>query len=246
MSTVLVAETRSGAASCARLESACIRLGLDVVRVGAGATPRKKASLVIAGLAAGERSIPTAAVELAERAAAPLLLVAGESLVRPTVLLDEGRVLVAAPDASDARIEGAVRMLLAEGKLGRRAWTADLGAVTRTDRPDGSTTVAFDFGEIAFDAAKMIWTFRWPEGRTLLLSSPVRLPHSIDVAKLAREVTSGSLSIAANVGDLVFGCSASFTGDVAELLAHGGPALRARLVERSDVETIDAALTEVV
>jgi hypothetical protein len=81
---------------------------------------------VLAALAPGERQIPERLLRLLtrERPGASLLLLSRESLVRPTVTLQNGRVTLMEPPFSPRRIASRLRMLLshpgAEGDDGER------------------------------------------------------------------------------------------------------------------------------
>jgi hypothetical protein len=74
------------------------------------------ASLLIAGLAPGEREIPEDIVRLMTRAipGLPVLLLCDEPLTRPSVSLQSGRVTLLGPPFSRSRIYGRLRVLLAD------------------------------------------------------------------------------------------------------------------------------------
>lgn len=71
-------------------------------------------SLLVGGLRPGERRIPPAMLSVAASAAGdpPLLLLCDEPLVRSTVSLHEGRVVLVEQPTSRARLYSTVRMLL--------------------------------------------------------------------------------------------------------------------------------------
>jgi hypothetical protein len=74
------------------------------------------ASLLIAGLAPGEREIPEDIVRLMTRAipGLPVLLLCNEPLTRPSVTLQSGRVTLLGPPFSRTRIYSRLRVLLAD------------------------------------------------------------------------------------------------------------------------------------
>jgi hypothetical protein len=109
-----------GLASDAR--EACTRAGaVAVAWSGQTAVPALPAGVadeplaVLAALAPGERNIPDELVRLCtqERPGASLLLLSRESLVRPSVSLQNGRVTLIEPPFSVRRIASRLRVLLA-------------------------------------------------------------------------------------------------------------------------------------
>jgi hypothetical protein len=92
---------------------------------------------VLAALAPGERQIPERLLRLLtrERPGASLLLLSRESLVRPTVTLQNGRVTLMEPPFSARRIASRLRLLLAhsgaEGDEGERTSVVGSGDVER-------------------------------------------------------------------------------------------------------------------
>jgi hypothetical protein len=87
-----------------------------------GAAP----GVVLAALGPGERQIPDHLVRLVteERPGAPLLLLCRESLVRPSVTLQHGRVTLIEPPFSVRRIASRLRVILASG-AGQRLLTEE-------------------------------------------------------------------------------------------------------------------------
>ena len=89
------------------------------------------ASLLVAGLAKGEREIPEDVFRLMTRGVPglPLLLLCDDALTKASVSLQSGRVTLLGPPHTRAKVYGRIRMLLAE--RGRRTETTDL----RPDSP---------------------------------------------------------------------------------------------------------------
>jgi hypothetical protein len=74
-------------------------------------------SLLVAGIAPGERHIREELMETVTRAypGLPLLLLSGEPLVRPSMSLQEGRVNLLGPPLSHSKISARIRALLNDG-----------------------------------------------------------------------------------------------------------------------------------
>jgi hypothetical protein len=108
----------------ASIQQACESAGAHPLRwvdeVGGpsfAAAPGEAPGAVLAALPPGERQIPERLVRLVteERPGAQLLLLCRESLVRPSVTLQNGRVTLVEPPFSVRRIASRLRVLLAAG-----------------------------------------------------------------------------------------------------------------------------------
>lgn len=84
------------------------------------------ASLLVAGLAKGEREIPEDVFRLMTRGVPglPLLLLCDDALTKASVSLQSGRVTLLGPPHTRTKVYGRIRMLLAE--RGRRTETTEL------------------------------------------------------------------------------------------------------------------------
>ena len=113
MSAVMVVSHRTTSAQQEALDDACSRAGVSCVRWHRGDAPLFDSSLVVAGLGVGERVIPSEVVELVDAVgeSATLLLLTSEPLVRPSVTLQRGRVVVVGGPQRAERLYGFVRRL---------------------------------------------------------------------------------------------------------------------------------------
>jgi hypothetical protein len=111
--TVLIAAQRLPANVAAQAREACKALDLVPVDWVRG-IPRVAPAVVIGGLAHGERRIPDDLLALLEAApAVRLVLCAQELLVKPRVVLADGRVCVLGPPIEPAQLEAALREVIA-------------------------------------------------------------------------------------------------------------------------------------
>jgi hypothetical protein len=97
--------------------SACALARVAHVNWQGGNTLPSRASrplAIAAGMTAGERLIPADVLSAAERLGAPLLLIAGEPLVRPHVELQAGRIIVLPPHATVTAIADRLLLLTAD------------------------------------------------------------------------------------------------------------------------------------
>jgi hypothetical protein len=126
--TVLLAVQMLPVTALVEVREACQALGLSTADWSGGA-PRATPSAVIGGLDAGMRRIPDDLVALLDATPGlPLVLCAQEPLVKPLVMLDEGRICVLAPPTNRAHIVAALRAATRpptvpvplDGQVGRR------------------------------------------------------------------------------------------------------------------------------
>lgn len=145
---VYLAVRRTEATLCSAVTVAGQALGIRVTPWAGEPTVPTMPSLVISGLAAGERRIPAELVGLLTEAApdATLLILSGEPLVEPVVRLSGGRVVMIGAPLSAERIQQAMHAALARDatppepishqRLSPRWWVAQLSTV-RGAGPDG-------------------------------------------------------------------------------------------------------------
>jgi hypothetical protein len=112
--TVQMWSDRSAVSSS--LDAACAEVGAELVfRAGlprAASSPAAPA-LLAAVLPAGERSLPPELVrELDANAELSLLLLCEEALVRPTLAIQQGRIVLLEPPLTASRIEARLRLLM--------------------------------------------------------------------------------------------------------------------------------------
>jgi hypothetical protein len=109
--TVQMWSERSAVSSA--LAAACEQVGAELVfRAGAPEATAQPA-LLAALLPAGERALPAALVrQMDERAELCLLLLCEEALVRPTLAIQQGRIVLLEPPLSASRIEARLRLLM--------------------------------------------------------------------------------------------------------------------------------------
>jgi hypothetical protein len=109
-----------------RLAEACAHAGATMVRWSDQASP-PPGGLVLAALSPGERHIPDRLMTLArDRPAATLLLLCREALVRPSVTLQDGRVILVEAPFSVRRLASRIRVALAAGNPSRDSATREL------------------------------------------------------------------------------------------------------------------------
>lgn len=115
MSDVIVLTHGLGTTFRERVLSACETLGLRAASWNPGDARPADASVVVAGLGAGERAMAAHVTESAELAGerVTLLLAADEPLVRAEVSLQRGRVVLVERALTQARLEGTLRALAA-------------------------------------------------------------------------------------------------------------------------------------
>jgi hypothetical protein len=122
--TVVVSTTGLEDDLAACIREACQHAGAlplswagDSADPGVAMEPGAAAGAVLAALGPGERQIPDHLVRFVteERPGAPLLLLCRESLVRPSVTLQNGRVTLVEPPFSVRRIASRLRVILASG-----------------------------------------------------------------------------------------------------------------------------------
>jgi hypothetical protein len=113
--SVTVALLTLHGSTAALVEEACALAGVPVMPFD-GATPLPApASLVVAELRAGDRRVPQRVLDAVELAGdrARLLLLCAETLVRPHVTTQRGRVVMVSPPHSVSRLSNRIRVLLA-------------------------------------------------------------------------------------------------------------------------------------
>jgi len=112
--TIQMWSDRSPASSS--LAAACEQLGAHLVFRPGPSDPAQAPqlpALLVAGLPAGERSLPADLVEqLDARSDLSLLLLCEEALVRPTLSIQEGRIVLLEPPFTASRIEARLRLLM--------------------------------------------------------------------------------------------------------------------------------------
>jgi hypothetical protein len=110
--TVQMWSERSAVSSS--LAAACEQVGAELVfRAGAPEAATAQPSLLAALLPAGERALPAALVrQMDERAELCLLLLCEEGLVRPTLAIQQGRIVLLEPPLTASRIEARLRLLM--------------------------------------------------------------------------------------------------------------------------------------
>jgi hypothetical protein len=126
--TVIIATPGLDDEASASAQEACARLSARPLLWGAEATQpaptlsENSTVAVVAALAPGERQIPDRLFRLATRdwPGTPLLLLCRESLVRPSVTLQSGRVTLVEPPFSARRIASRLRVIFADGRGARR------------------------------------------------------------------------------------------------------------------------------
>lgn len=99
------------------LAAACERAGARFERHAEGdpVGPLEQPALLVAVLRAGERVIPPALVGLMEaQPAMGLLLLCEEALVRPTLVIARGQIVLLEPPLTPPRIEARLRLLMTE------------------------------------------------------------------------------------------------------------------------------------
>jgi hypothetical protein len=110
--TVQMWSERSAVSSS--LAAACEQVGAELVfRAGASEAVTPPPALLAALLPAGERALPAALVrQMDERAELCLLLLCEEALVRPTLAIQQGRIVLLEPPLTASRIEARLRLLM--------------------------------------------------------------------------------------------------------------------------------------
>jgi hypothetical protein len=101
-------------AASSSLAAACAQVGAELVfRAGASEAATPPPALLAALLPAGERALPAALVrQMDERAELCLLLLCEEALVRPTLAIQQGRIVLLEPPLTASRIEARLRLLM--------------------------------------------------------------------------------------------------------------------------------------
>jgi hypothetical protein len=126
--TVIIATAGLDDEASASAQEACLRLSARPLLWSAEASQpaptlaENTAVAVVAALPPGERQIPERLYRLATRdwPGAPLLLLCRESLVRPSVTLQNGRVTLVEPPFSVRRIASRLRVIFADARGPRR------------------------------------------------------------------------------------------------------------------------------
>jgi len=124
---IVVLDARTAAEESARdVADACRRLGASLLRFGSEPMPNTgdtELAVAVAELPMCERRIPEGVNEMftALGRQVPLLLLCNEGLVRPTTVLQGGRVLMIGPPNRAARTYGALSMMLNDLRMKRGA-----------------------------------------------------------------------------------------------------------------------------
>jgi hypothetical protein len=289
----VIMHPRLAGARVDQVRASCDRLGARWSVAPVAPRSAGQAPVIVAGLPAGSRVVPSEAIEAAASAdeGATLLLLADEPLTLPVVTLQRGKLVVASPTATTTRLEGLLSMLLGatssarepgiRERLGTRTWSAERGEIsTVTRRGMISAIVALDgrprpshdvlsraraalsissyagvaealgtgFGMIHFSPSPREWVVYWPRpDRPVWIHSPVRLPHVVELGRVAERTPERVVRMPARSGDVALAIGSSSDRSLAEvekLMTDGGPATFEKL--RREMKTpITALVAEV-